>query len=366
MKRPDPRIVRAEKLLVELGRLLSEIREGVPAPRPPQKRRRRYRLPSILAALREGASLDARGEARDPRLPSRGMLAKYRRTNTSFDRQARELLKERGRAASRRKGRIAPNPGAIVAAERMPGQRHDWHAIAAKIEAGATVGPYSPNRQGLPSHTLIMARRKADPVFARRVAAVLAKRFGQGRRIRIDQEAVLELVRRGAVIKASPPERGMPRKELIDRERREHPRFNEEIRKAITEARRRRTNRRRLAKLSKNAAWTIASGAVPRTLDRDLRDDVIGELSDPLAREIEGTLSGGAAAWNQHRLCRRLSPTRNGWRPCAAGSRRPPASCLKEERAASMQRSIFAWPPGGSTRKSRPKPHRLCSRLCLP
>lgn len=78
MKRPDPRILRAEKLLTEIGRLLTEIREGVPAPRSAPRRRRRYKLPSILAALREGASLDARGEARDPRLPSRGVLAKYK------------------------------------------------------------------------------------------------------------------------------------------------------------------------------------------------------------------------------------------------------------------------------------------------
>lgn len=141
MKRPDPRILRAEKLLTEIGRLLTEIREGVPAPRSAPKRRRRYKLPSILAALREGASLDARGEARDSRLPSRGVLAKYRRTNRAFDREARALLKERGRAASRRTGRIIPNPGATVAAERMPGQKYDWNAIAAKIEAGATVGP---------------------------------------------------------------------------------------------------------------------------------------------------------------------------------------------------------------------------------
>lgn len=84
----------------------------------------------------------------------------------------------------------------------MPGQKYDWNAIAAKIEVGATVGPYSPNRQGLPSHTLIMARRKADPVFAKRVTPVLAKRFGLGRRVRIDREAVLELIRCGADIKA--------------------------------------------------------------------------------------------------------------------------------------------------------------------
>jgi hypothetical protein len=131
MKRPDPRILRAEKLLTEIGRLLAEIRAGVPAPRAQPKRRRRYKLPSILAALRDGASLDAVGDARDPRLPSRNVLAKYRKTNRAFDREARALLKERGRAASRVKGRIAPNPGATVAAARMPGQQYDWNAIAA-------------------------------------------------------------------------------------------------------------------------------------------------------------------------------------------------------------------------------------------
>lgn len=160
MKRPDPRILRAEKLLTEIGRLLAEIRAGVPARRTQPKRRRRYKLTSMLAALRRGASLDAIGDARDPRLPSRAVLARYRKSNRAFNREAQVLLKERGRASSRMKRRVAPNPGAAVPAQRMPGQTYDWNAIAAKIEAGATVGPYSPNRQGLPSHTLIMARRK--------------------------------------------------------------------------------------------------------------------------------------------------------------------------------------------------------------
>ncbi|HEY9235500.1 MAG TPA: hypothetical protein VIP08_10755 [Phenylobacterium sp.] len=310
MKRPDPRILRAEKLLAEIGRMLAEIREGVPAPRPPPKRRRQYKLPSILAALREGASLDARGEARDPRLPSRNVLAKYRKTNRAFDREARELLKERGRIASRRKGRIAPNPGATVAAQRMPGQKYDWNAIAAKIEAGATVGPYSPNRHDLPSHTLIIARRKADPVFARRVTPALAKRFGLGRRILIDRPAVLELIRRGAVIKASPPEPGMPRKDLIDRERHEDPQFDADVRAAIAEARRRRKNRHRLSKLSRNAAWTLADKVVPRSIDPDLRGDVIGELALALCSGEVGVSDDLQVAWKRFRT----QLTRSRWK----------------------------------------------------
>jgi len=155
-----------------------------------------------------------------------------------------------------------------------------------------------------------MARRKADPVFARRIAAVLAKRFGQGSRIRIDQDAVLELIRRGAIIKASPPERGMPRKDLIDRERREYPQFNQEIRKAIAEARRRRSNRRHLAKLSKNAAWTVANSAVPRTVDRDIRDDVVGELSLAICSGEVGVRDDLQVAWKKFRT----ELTRSRWK----------------------------------------------------
>ena len=310
MKAPDPRLQRAEKLLAEVARLLGEIKDGVPPPRRRRKPRRRYKLPQILAALREGARLDVQGGARDPRLPSRGVLAKYRKSSRTFDREARAILKARSLEACRRKGRLEPTPGARVAAPRMPGRNYDWDAIAAEIEAGAAVGPYSPNRQNLPSHTLIMARRKADPVFGARVAMVLAGRFGRGRRRHFERETVLELIRRGAVIKAWPPEPGMPAKYILDRERREDPRFNQGVREAIAEARRRRTNRHRLSKLPKSAAWFAAEGAVPRSIEGDLRSDVVGELSLLLCTgevAIDGDLQ---TAW---RACRtRL--TRARWK----------------------------------------------------
>ena len=91
----------------------------------------------------------------------------------------------------------------------------------------------------------------------------------------------------------------MPRKELIDRERREVPQFNEEGRVAITEARRRRINRRRLAKLSRNAAWTIANDVVPRAIEHDLRGDVVGELSLAICSGEIGVGDDLKAAWKK-------------------------------------------------------------------
>jgi len=310
MKKPDPRVRRAEKLLAEVMRLLGEIRDGVPPPRQKRRRKqpRRYKLPAILAALREGAVLDASGSERDPRLPSKTVLAKYRKRNPAFDREAREILHQRWINAKR--GCVRPIRGATSWAKKLPGRRYDWEAIAAKIEAGATIGPASPNRQGIPCHTLIMQRRRADPVFAARVARVLESRFGSGRRIRIDREATLELIRRGAVIKAWPPEPGMPRKDLINRERREDPAFNVAVLTAIREARRRRGNRLRLARLPRDAAWRAAIAAVPRSISPDLRDDLVAELSLMICSgetAVDGDL---AAAW---KACRtRLNRLR--WR----------------------------------------------------
>lgn len=102
----------------------------------------------------------------------------------------------------------------------------------------------------------------------------------------------------------------MPRKELIDRERREDPQFNDQVRAAIVEARRRRTNRHRLAKLSRNAAWTTAEGAVPRSIDPDLRGDVVGELSLAICTGEVGVGDDLQAAWKKFRT----QLTRNRWK----------------------------------------------------
>jgi hypothetical protein len=304
MKRPDPRLLRAEKLLTEAVRLVAEIKAGVPAPRRRRKRRRQFRAPAILQALREGASLDAAKGARDPRLPSKRTIAKYRKTDPAFNREASAILRERSREGGRRK-RSAPNPGATTWAAHLPGPFHDWNAIAAKIEAGASVGPYTKNRQGLPCHTLIMKRRKADPVFAKRVAAALAGRFGEGRRGTtrhpFDREAVLERIRRGAVIKACPPEPGMPWKHRIDLQRKADPSFNEAVQAACLEARRRRVNRNALAKAGKDAAWRAANEAVPKTIDPDLRGDVVGDLALQLMEGIVALKDDLQRAW---RACR--------------------------------------------------------------
>jgi hypothetical protein len=170
-----------------------------------------------------------------------------------------------------------------------------------------------------------MKRRRADPIFAARVAAVLVGRFGHGRRVTFDREAVLELIRRGAVIKAWPPEPGMPSKQLLDRARREDASFKEAVREAIVEARRRRNNRNRLAKLSKNAAWTVASGAVPRALPPDLRDDVVSELSLMICSgevAIEGDL---VAAW---KACR-TRITRPRWKESSLDAPIPGTAALR-------------------------------------
>lgn len=301
MKRPDPRLQRVERLLTEAMRLLTEVKTGIPAPRRRKKTRRRYRLPQILIALREGAPLDARGKDRDPRLPSRTTLAKYRNSNREFDREAGEVLRQRAKNSSQKKGRLLPNPGAVVWASRLPGSGYNWDEIASKIEAGATIGPGSANRQGLPSHTLIMARRKADPVFAARVAAVLHGRFGLGRRAVFDLDSVLELIRRGSVIKSSPPQPGMPRKEFLDRARREDPIFNAAVLAAIAEARRRRTNRNRLAKLPRTAAWDVSQGTIPRSLDPELRGDLVNELCLMICSGEVGVDGDLQRAW---RTCR--------------------------------------------------------------
>jgi len=297
--KPDPRVQRAEKLVKEALRLLAEITAGVPAPRRRRRRRRRFQLPRILAALRDGASLKAPAAERDPRLPSLKVLAKYRASNRAFDRQASEILKERHRAAARMSRQVVA--GAKDWAARLPGERHDWEAIAAKIEGGATIGPYSPNRQGLPSHTIIMARRMADPVFGRRVAAAIAARFGRLRRKAYDREAVLSLIVAGAVIKAWPPEPGMPPKYALDRDRREDPAFDVQVKAAIKEALRRRRNRMKLAKLTADAPWRIAEGAVPKSLDPEIRDDVVGELALLICSGEVGSGPEAALAW---RSCR--------------------------------------------------------------
>jgi hypothetical protein len=146
-----------------------------------------------------------------------------------------------------------------------------------------------------------MARRKADPVFGARVARVLTVRFGSGKRRPIDREKVLARIREGAIIKAWPPEREMPRKDILDRFRREDRGFNAAVREAIVEARRRRSNRRKLSKLGRNAAWITAQKAVPASLQSDIRDDVVGELSLLLCSgevAVDGDLT---AAW---RRCR--------------------------------------------------------------
>lgn len=308
MKRPDPRLQKAERLLAKVVQLISEIRAGSPPPRRQRKQRRRYRLPLILCALRDGAPLDVAAKDRDPRLPSRTILAKYRKSNPAFDKEASILLKERSRQSSRRKGRLTPTPGATEWARRLPGQRYDWNAIAMKIEAGATVGPSTLNRRDLPSHTLIMARRKADPIFGDQVARILHGRFGKGVRRLIDREDVLERVRRGAVIKSYPPEPGMPRKDQLDRERRENPQFNAAMIDAICEARRRKTNRRKLKKTGRNNALLLAEKAVPRSIDADLRGDIIGELSLLICEGQIAIDSDLAAAWKRCRT--KLSASR--------------------------------------------------------
>jgi len=252
MKRADPRVQRAEKLLLKALQLIAEIKAGVPPPRKKRRRApRKYKLPAILQALRDGAKFEPLAKDRDPRLPSRGLLAKYRKAHPAFGREAGEILRERHREAARRNRGSGPTLGANTWAMRLPGRGYDWDEIATRIENGAVIGPYSKNRQGLPSHTLIMARRKADPVFARRVAAAIGPRMGAGRQIThdFDSEKVLELIRRGAVIKASPPEPGMPLKYVIDRRRQKHPDFNVAVKHAIAEARQRRALRERKERL---------------------------------------------------------------------------------------------------------------------
>lgn len=235
-KSPDPRIKKLERLLGQAMDLLANIRESAPAPVLRRKPRRRYRRAPIIAALQEGARLSARAAERDPRLPSYPTLHALRQRDRAFDTEVRRALQERPKA---RRAPLSSGP----ASRHLPGAAHDWEWIAQLIEAGATVGPKTKNRQGLPSHTLIMARRKADPVFAARVNPIIGRR--RERSVVLDREAVLSGIRRGAVIKAYPPEAGMARKDLIDRERREDPAFDTAVREAIVEARRHRFQRLR-------------------------------------------------------------------------------------------------------------------------
>lgn len=296
MTSPDPRLANIERLLSQGHSLLAEIGQGVPALRRPPRKRRRFSNEAILAALAEGHVANRSAADRDPRLPERKALNRRRKADPSFDAQVRELIAARVPTRA-----MSAVEGASDWGQRLPGTQYDWDEIAAKIEAGATVGPASPNRQGLPSHTLIMARRKADPVFAARVHKVLVGRFGRNTRKKYDHQAILERIRCGAVMKGYPPAPGMPPRTWIERERHEDPAFDKEVREAIKEARRRRLNRRRLATSSGTAAWVAAQSAVPRQIPDPTRADIVGELSLLICEGIVGVDGDLSAAWKRCR-----------------------------------------------------------------
>lgn len=308
MRHDDPRLKEAERLLLKATALITEVRAGVAAPRKSKRRRKRINTRAVLAALQEGALMTAKGDERDPRLPPVSTLAGYRKRNPRFDAQIKSITSQRCFEACRRRRPNSPIIGIATESGRLPGKNYDWNAIAEKIEGGATIGPYSTNRRGLPSHTLIMARRKTDPEFAARVTEVLKGRTGGRVRNAVDKPSVLELIRNGAVIKAEPPQPGMPRKAILDGMRKADPAFNADMLEAISEARRRRFNRLALSKRNPETSWIVAEGAIPRLSDADLRRDIVGELNLQICEGIVGLGDDLAAAWKRCRT--RLSAPR--------------------------------------------------------
>lgn len=56
-----------------------------------------FAFPTFSLRFETGASLEAKGASRDPRLLCRAVLARYRASNPALDREAGALLKQRQR-----------------------------------------------------------------------------------------------------------------------------------------------------------------------------------------------------------------------------------------------------------------------------
>ena len=272
MKKPDPRLKRIETLLAKAIALIDEVRTS-PPPRRRRKRQRqrqrRFDLRGILSALRDGADPNAKRPSRDPRLPCRLTLNRYRRDDSQFGAEVGELLRARRRQSNR--GRTA------IRRPRKNARSYNWDEIATRIEAGAKIGQHSSNRQGLPDHSIILRQRRIDPAFAARIDPILTAR--RMHHADFDAAAVLDLIRQGAEVKNSPPQPGMPTYSTIKTRRKRDNAFASAYEIALTERRRRAANRGKLSRLSRDAGWVAAQSAVPMTMDRDLRDEVVAEIS---------------------------------------------------------------------------------------
>ena len=358
MKRLDPRIAKLERLLAQAVRLLQEIKGSTAPPPRRRKRRQRYPLGPILDALREGALFNA--SPRDPRLPSAVVFRSYRKQSPKFDREAEAVLRDRGHplkgrpwSPGRRRSSqtCAFDPNAVLAhvrggahvkacppdpgmpssyilgrerranpefdrdmsvaikegqrrrlalVRRKPPTHYDWNAVAAEIEAGASVSQKSKNRGSLPSEQAIYNRLKRDPLFNARIGPVLAARLSP-RRSDLDIAEVLERIRNGAPIWRRPPAPDMPSPQLLYKMRTRDAAFAREISEAMAEAKRRKTNQVELKAAGRDAAWKAAQRAVPTSIHPDERDDIVSELSLRLCSG-EVAISGDmGAAW---RRCR--------------------------------------------------------------
>jgi hypothetical protein len=365
MKKPDPRLAKIERLLGKALQLLSDIKTGVAAPRRRRRRRwvarPRYSHAGILAALQEGAAFNA--EPRDPRLPSPYVLRKLRQRDAAFDLDVRGLMRARVLASVRRpwplekrraKQRITFNHADVLARIREgarisasppePGMPPQWaiqrdrrtdpafdvglrqavrfaqrkrppprvqvrseypqysrEAAAAAIEAGASTGPKSKNRGALPPHHVIERWIAIDPAFAARVCPLLAARHAGLGPEDFDPEAVLEKVRSGVAIDERPPAAGMPSYKVFGRMRRRSLAFDKAAAAALAEGKRRRLNQHHLAKLGRDAIWRLAQAAVPRSMDADVRNDIVSELAVKLLSGEVGADDDLAAAWKRCR-----------------------------------------------------------------
>lgn len=174
----------------------------------------------------------------------------------------------------------------------------DRHAIAAEIEAGASIHSRGKYRGSLPSEYFIYRLAATFPDFAQRIAPFQTGRRPQWGEDR--QPEVLELVRCGVSINARPRAEGMPREKVLTRWRKD-PAFAVELAAAKREGVRRRANRSKLSRAPPNAAWTYAQRAVPRTMDSDIRDDLVSELSLLILSGEVALTDDLGAAWKRCR-----------------------------------------------------------------
>lgn len=259
-------------------------------------RRRKARTPidqaATLAGIRRGAIVSAYPP--EAGMPPKRMIYRERREDPAFDAAVRAAMLEARRA--RVKDRIR------IRIRALPGAGVDWDAVAREIEAGAFVSRRSNRRGSLPPAGLIELRLRTDPVFAARVRPILALRhpvrsvWGPAQ-----YEDILERARTGTRLWRDPPEPGMPSGKVLERMRRQSRDFAEALSGAVAEARRRKANMSKLCKMGRDAAWKLAQAAVPKSLEPDARDDIVGELSLQLVAGIVAPDGDLSTAWKRCR-----------------------------------------------------------------